>query len=112
MTEVQSPPRRPKGHRPQVFNDPAIDQLHAAFVAMATELAVAFDRIDTLERLLEHRAGISRAEIEAWRPDDAAAVDRAARRADIAERLLRPFRDFREDQIARTQHGDHRSEGE
>jgi len=35
-----------------VFDDPAIDQLHAAYVTLATELAVAFERIDTLERLL------------------------------------------------------------
>jgi hypothetical protein len=92
-----------------VFDDPAIDQLHAAFVALATELAVAFDRIDTLERLLEQRTGISRAEIDGFRPDEHAAGDRAARRADVAERLLRPFRDFREDEIARALHGEQRS---
>jgi hypothetical protein len=109
MTEMQPPPRRPKGHRPQVFSDPAIDQLHAAFVALATELSVAFDRIDTLERLLEQRSGVERAEIEGFQPDERAAADRAARRADVAERLLRPFRDFREDQIARAQHSEQRS---
>lgn len=103
MSEMQPVPRRPKGRRPQLFDDPAIDQLHAAFVALATELSVAFDRIDTLERLLEQRAGVSRAEIEAYRPDDAAGAARAARRADIAERLLRPFRDFRDDQIERAE---------
>ncbi len=97
------PTRRPKGHRPQVFDDPAIDQLHAAFVALATELAVAFDRIDTLERLLAQRDGVSREQIESFQPDEQAAADRATRRADLAERLLRPFRDFREDQIARSE---------
>ena len=40
---------RPKGHRPYYFDDPAIDQLHSAVLALAGELAVAFDRIDTLE---------------------------------------------------------------
>lgn len=106
MSEMQEPPRRPKGHRPQVFDDPAIDQLHAAFVALATELSVAFDRIDTLERLLEQRAGVARAEIDAFLPDERAVADRTARRVDLAERLLRPFRDFREDQIARGAHGE------
>jgi hypothetical protein len=109
MSEMQPPPRRPKGHRPQVFDDPAIDQLHAAFVALATELSVAFERIDTLERLLEQRAGVSRDDIERFQPDERAAADRAARRADVAERLLRPFRDFREDQIARALHSEQRS---
>ncbi len=109
MSDMQSPPSRPKGHRPQVFDDPAIDQLHAAFVALAAELSVAFDRIDTLERLLEQRAGVPRAEIEEFHPDERAAADRAARRADVAERLLRPFRDFREDQLARAEHGEQHS---
>jgi hypothetical protein len=100
---MQDPPRRPKGRRPQVFDDPALDQLHAAFLAMATELAVAFERIDTLERLLEQRTGIARADIVGYRPEAAAADDRAARRADLAERLLRPFRDYREDLLARAE---------
>ena len=111
MTELQPAPRRPKGRRPQLFDDPAIDQLHAAFVALATELSVAFDRIDTLERLLEQRAGVSRAEIDSFRPDDAASTARAARRADIAERLLRPFRDFRDDQIERAERIERRTPG-
>jgi hypothetical protein len=101
--EMKDPPRRAKGHRPQVFDDPAIDQLHAAFVAMSTELAVAFERIDTLERLLEQRVGVARADIVGYRPDAGAAADRAARRADLAERMLRPFRDYRENVLARAE---------
>ena len=104
MSDMQDPPRRPKGHRPQLFEDPAIDQLHAAFVTLATELAVAFDRIDTLERLLEERAGVGRDEIDQYQPDDQVQAARAARRADIADRLLRPFRDFRDDQLERAAH--------
>lgn len=98
---MKAPPTTPKGHRPQVFDDPAVDQLHAAYVTLATELAVAFERIDTLERLLEQHAGISREQIEAYRPEPTVAEARAVRRADLAARLLKPFRDFREDRIAR-----------
>ncbi len=96
-----TPPDRPKGHRPYYFDDPAIDQLHAALLAMATELAVAFDRIDTLERLLETRLGVPRADIDGYVADEAVAAQRAARHADIAARLLKPFRDYREDLFAR-----------
>lgn len=99
-----NPPDRPKGHRPYYFDDPAVDQLHAALLAMATELAVAFDRIDTLERLLESRLDVPRSEIEGYVADDAAAAQRAARHADIAARLLKPFRDYREDLFARAAH--------
>jgi hypothetical protein len=101
---VKPPPTRPKGHRPVVFDDPAIDQLHAAYVTLATELAVAFERIDTLERLLERHAGVTREEIEGFEADGAVAESRATRRTDLAQRLLRPFREFREDQIARAEH--------
>ncbi len=94
-----SAPTRPKGHRPQVFDDPAVDQLHAAYVALATELAVAFERIDTLERLLERHTDVTRAEIEGFVAEDAVAGERDARRADLARRLLKPLRDFREARI-------------
>lgn len=98
---MRTPPDLPKGHRPQVFDDPAIDQLHAAYVALATELSVAFDRIDTLERLLVEHAGLTREAIEQFTPDAAAAEARSERRAQLAARLLKPFRDFREHRIAR-----------
>jgi hypothetical protein len=91
-----SPPNRPTGHQPVYFDDPAIDQLHAALLSMATELAVALDRIDTLERLLERHAGVTREQIEGFAPDAAIAAERAARHADLAARLLKPFRDYRE----------------
>ncbi|MFZ9653864.1 MAG: hypothetical protein ACO3A8_11055 [Steroidobacteraceae bacterium] len=103
MSEMSKPPEFPKGHRPQVFDDPSIDQLHDAWLALATELAVAFERIDTLERLLEQRLGVAREQIEGYVADEAVAADRARRRADLAHRLLRPFREFREAAIARAE---------
>jgi hypothetical protein len=98
---TSEPPARPKGHQPIYFDDPAIDQLHAALLAMATELAVALDRIDTLERLLERHGGVSREQIEGFVVDEAIAATRAARHADLAARLLKPFRDYREDRFER-----------
>lgn len=92
---VATPPDRPKGPRPQYFDDPAVDQLHAALLATVTELAVAFDRIDTLERLLETRCGIPRGDIDHFAVDESVAAARAARHADLAARVLKPFRDYR-----------------
>lgn len=100
------PPRRPKGQQPVFFDDPAIDQLHAAVVALASELAVAFDRIDTLERLLEQRVGLARSSIDEFAPDEDLQRQRSARHADIAERVLRPFVDYRESLIQRAAHRD------
>jgi len=105
MTDpVQPPPQFPKGHRPQVFADPAIDQLYDGYVTLGTELAVAFDRIDTLERLLQERLGLSREDIDRYQPSELVDGERQARRAELAQRLLRPFREFRDDRITRGTH--------
>ena len=45
-------PRDPKGRRAQFYDDPAVDQLWAILLSLTAEVSVAFDRIDTLERLL------------------------------------------------------------
>ena len=94
-------PTRAKGPLPQYFDDPAIDQLHSALLALAAELSVAYDRIDTLERMLERKGTLSRAEIDRFEPDEPALQERAARREALVARLLRPFRDYRDHLIAR-----------
>jgi hypothetical protein len=94
-------PTRAKGHKPRYFDDPAIDQLHAALLALAAELSVASDRIDTLERLLERSGALQRSDIDSFEPDEAAARERAARRDALVARLLRPFREYREHLIER-----------
>ncbi|MGA0020299.1 MAG: hypothetical protein ACO3IL_09980 [Steroidobacteraceae bacterium] len=94
------PPRLPKGHRPQIFDDQGVDQLHAAYVTLATELAVAFERIDTLERLLIQRVGLTADDIQSAAADPSQAAQRMARQTELAERLLKPFKDFREHHIA------------
>ncbi|MBV6416532.1 MAG: hypothetical protein CMLOHMNK_01126 [Steroidobacteraceae bacterium] len=94
-------PTRAKGPLPQYFDDPALDQLHAALLALAAELSVANDRIDTLERLLERKGLTTRADVESYEPDETALRERAARREALVARLLRPFRDYREQLIER-----------
>ncbi len=94
-------PRRPKGRRPYYFDDPAIDQLYSAHLALATELSVALDRLDALERVLEGSRRFARADLERYRPDESAAAERAEKREQLVERLLRPFVDYRESLFAR-----------
>jgi hypothetical protein len=94
-------PRRPKGRRPYYFDDPAVDQLYAAHLALATELSVALDRIDALERVLEKKGHLERAELEAFTPDEGAAQERSTRRANLVARILRPFVDYRDSLFAR-----------
>lgn len=81
-------PRASKGQRAQFYEDPAVDQLMAIAVALAAEVSVAFERIDTLERLLEQAGVVSHAAIETFRPGEALAVERFARREQLIERVF------------------------
>ncbi len=105
MSQTNPPPlpTRPKGHQPQYFDDPAMDQLHRALLALSMELAVALQRIDTLERVLEARGGVTRVELEQFAPDPAAGRERESRQADLAARLLKPFVDYREALLGRAE---------
>ena len=89
-------PRRARGKRPYFFDDPAVDQLHAMVLALSAELSVAFDRIDTLERLLGERGVLEREAIENYRPDETAEAERAERRQGFVQRLLRILNEERD----------------
>ncbi|HPF26031.1 MAG: hypothetical protein R3F58_07545 [Steroidobacteraceae bacterium] len=96
-----SPYPPPKGHRPYFFDDPAIDQLHTALLAVTQELSVARERIDTLERLLEQSGHLRRAAIETFQPDASAEAERTVQRAALVDRVLKPFVDYRENLFSR-----------
>ena len=104
MNEMRAPPQRPKGHRPYYFDDPAIDQLHSAVLALTGELAVALDRIDSLERQLAARGVVPADCIDSYRPDASATQARMQRYRGLADRILKPFRDYRENLFERQQH--------
>lgn len=82
-------PRRAKGKRPQFFNDPAIDQMMTFIIELATEVSVVYDRLDTMERLLDAKGTISRADVEAYRPDEKIEAERMTRRDAYLKRVFR-----------------------
>jgi len=51
--------RRAKGKRPQFLDDPAVERVMSIAMSVAAELAVARERIDTLERLLAQKGILS-----------------------------------------------------
>jgi hypothetical protein len=81
-------PRDPKGRRAQFYDDPAIDQLWAILLALTAEVSVAFDRIDTLERLLEQAGTLRPDEVEGYRPDESASEERNRRREALIQRVF------------------------
>ena len=82
-------PRSSKGRRPDFFDDPAIDQVMTFLLELMTETSALRDRVDTIERLLETQGSVTRADVEAYRADDAAEAERTAWRRGFIERVLR-----------------------
>lgn len=64
------------GPRPQFFSDPAVDQVIDMVVALAGEMAVLYERLDSLERLVEQAGLVKRADIDGFQPDQAAVGER------------------------------------
>jgi hypothetical protein len=97
---ARDPALAPLGERPQYFEDPAADQLMSMVLALGTELAVTRERLDTVERLLEQRDLLARAEIDRYRPDATAKSERAGLHQALLRRFLRPITQAR-DRLAR-----------
>ena len=81
--------KKAKGKRPQYFEDPAIDRLLSIVMALAGEVAVNRERLDTVERLLETKGTLTRADIGAYKPDRAAGYERGLQHREYIARILR-----------------------
>jgi hypothetical protein len=79
---------KPAGKRPY-FLHPETERVMAITMAVVQELAVARTRIDTLERLLEQRGVLSRADIEGFAPSKVEAAERGAWVQEYLVRVLR-----------------------
>ena len=89
IDDVRMAGDKSKGGRPYFFEDPAVERVLNITMAVATEVAVLRERLDTIERLLEKGGFLSRADIEAYRPDDEAAAERQLWHARYTARILR-----------------------
>lgn len=69
------------------------DQALAMIAAIASELAVARERIDTLERVLEESGVLDRARVEDYRAEGEAALQREGLRMRMIAKIFRPLRD-------------------
>lgn len=84
-------PRISKGRRPQFYDQVAIDQLMAIVTALTAETSVAFDRIDTLERLLAAAGVLETARVESYRPNADIEEARRAKREELIRRVFAVF---------------------
>ncbi len=79
---------KPAGKRPY-FLEPQVERVMAITMAVVQELAVARQRVDTLERLLEAKGVLARDEIETFAPDAAAVAERGLWTQEYLARVLR-----------------------
>lgn len=78
-----------KGKRPAYFDDPAQDRTLSMLMALVGEVSVLRERLDTVERLLDAKGTISRADIEAYAPDLETGFERGAATREFIARILR-----------------------
>lgn len=72
------------------LGDPMLDRMMKVMMSLAQELYETKDRLGVIERLLESRGTLSRADIEAYVPDANAQREIIAARDAYIERLLAP----------------------
>ncbi len=83
--------KRAKGKRPEFFEDPALDRLYSTVMALAAEVSALRERQDTVERLLDAKGTLTRADIERYVPDRLAAEERGLATRAYISRIMRGF---------------------
>lgn len=78
-----------KGKRPWFFEDREAERVMNIVMALAQEVSVMRMRLDTVERLLEEKGSLTRADIDAFAPDKAQAAERGAWNQEFIARILR-----------------------
>jgi len=112
---------RAKGKRPWFMNNPEAEKVLSIAMAIAAELAVCRERLDTLERLLQQKKLLTREEIESYIPDRAAEHERNHDHRLYISRIMRILTQSSEaldssedleriaEKLSRTRGGDHSS---
>ncbi len=86
MTVLQ---KKARGRRPEYFEDPAVDKLMAITMALAGEVSVLRDRLDTIERLSEAGEKISPRSVDEYQPGPDVCAARDVWREDYLGNVLR-----------------------
>jgi len=85
-----------KGKRPYFFKDADVERVLSITMAVAGELAVMRQRLDTIEALLDARGHVSREDIEAFTPSAEQEAARSRWNQEYIARILRILQQDRE----------------
>jgi hypothetical protein len=86
-----------KGRRPEYLDSPHEERMLSMLMAVIGEVSVLRERLDTVERLLEAKGSINRADIEGYQPDLETGKDR---NRIIREYIARVMRGVQQDMEA------------
>lgn len=89
MTELKSRPLTPKGHRPYPTGEPHVERVLSITMAVAAEVAVLRERLDTVIRLAGGGERFSLDDIEAFDVTPEIAAERETWRTTYLARILR-----------------------
>lgn len=78
-----------QGKRPQYFADPMDEHSFSMSMTLMAELAVARERIDTLERILEQKGVLQEGDVEGYVPDAQAGEERQQAQVEYSARMFR-----------------------
>jgi hypothetical protein len=81
--------KKAKGKRPNFLDDPAIERVLSITLAVAGEVAVMRERLDTIERLMEKDQKVTRQAIDSFKPSMEEAQERAMWQQEYLSRILR-----------------------
>jgi hypothetical protein len=82
-------PRTPKGNRPYALGDPHTERVLYMTLAIATEVSVLHDRLDTLERVATAKDKLSLEDLEDYVPSDDVKKERSEWRKSFLARMFR-----------------------
>jgi hypothetical protein len=78
-----------KGRRPEYLDSPYEERMLSMLMAVIGEVSVLRERLDTVERLLDAKGVISRADIEGYQPDLETGKERNRIIRDYIARVMR-----------------------
>jgi hypothetical protein len=81
--------RKPKGKRPWFYQSQEAERVLNITLALAQELAVTRERMDTLERILAAKGVLALGEFDAYQPSKEVAETRSAATQAYLARILR-----------------------
>ncbi len=89
LNDVLMAGNKAKGKRPYFLEDKSVERVLNITMAVASEVAVQHERMDTIERLLEKKGILSRQEIESFQPSISEGEERQLWHARYISRILR-----------------------